>query len=85
MWAWQRHAGASEFAAGRHLGEAAFHPNHLLFPAILAFSSIGIYSVNGNSFDLYTLTIFGIGGLSPSEARMRAGAVPSRIRAWPNA
>jgi TctA family transporter len=37
-------------------------PNHLLFPAILAFSSIGIYSVNGNSFDLYTLTIFGIGG-----------------------
>jgi TctA family transporter len=37
-------------------------PNHLLFPAILAFSSIGIYTVNGNPFDLYTLTIFGIGG-----------------------
>jgi TctA family transporter len=37
-------------------------PNHLLFPAILAFSAIGIYTVNGNPFDLYTLTIFGIGG-----------------------
>jgi TctA family transporter len=37
-------------------------PYYVLFPAIIAFSAIGIYSVNGNPFDLYMLTIFGIVG-----------------------
>jgi TctA family transporter len=34
----------------------------MLFPAILAFSSIGVYSVNSNAFDLYAVAFFGILG-----------------------
>jgi TctA family transporter len=35
----------------------------LLFPAIMVFSSIGIYSVNNSSFDIYLMAIFGILGI----------------------
>ena len=31
----------------------------MLFPAILAFSAIGVYSVNSNAFDLFTVPVFG--------------------------
>ena len=37
-------------------------PYYMLFPAILAFSSIGVYSVNSNAFDLYAVAFFGILG-----------------------
>ena len=37
-------------------------PYYVLFPAIIAFSSIGVYSVNNNSFDLYTVAAFGFLG-----------------------
>jgi putative tricarboxylic transport membrane protein len=37
-------------------------PYRYLFPAILVFSSLGIYSINSNSFDLYTLSFFGLLG-----------------------
>jgi TctA family transporter len=37
-------------------------PYYVLFPAIVAFSSIGVYSVNNNSFDLYTVAGFGFLG-----------------------
>jgi TctA family transporter len=37
-------------------------PYYLLFPAILAFSCIGVYSINSNAFDLYALTVFGLLG-----------------------
>jgi TctA family transporter len=37
-------------------------PYRLLFPAIMAFSCIGIYSVNNSSFELYLTSIFGIIG-----------------------
>jgi TctA family transporter len=37
-------------------------PYYVLFPAIVAFSSIGVYSVNSNSFDLYTVAAFGFLG-----------------------
>ncbi|GIK99291.1 MAG: hypothetical protein BroJett029_35000 [Alphaproteobacteria bacterium] len=37
-------------------------PYNLLFPAILAFSCIGVYSVNSNAFDLYTVAFFGLLG-----------------------
>ena len=33
-----------------------------LFPAILAFSAIGVYSVNSNAFDLFTVGVFGLLG-----------------------
>src|SRR5690606_29073253 len=37
-------------------------PYHALFPAIIAFASIGVYSVNGNPFDLYAIALFGAVG-----------------------
>ena len=37
-------------------------PYRLLFPAIMAFSAIGIYSVNNSSFEIYLTALFGIIG-----------------------
>src|ERR1700704_2818260 len=37
-------------------------PYRLLFPAIMAFSAIGIYSVNNSSFEIYLAALFGIFG-----------------------
>jgi putative tricarboxylic transport membrane protein len=37
-------------------------PYYILFPAILAFSSIGIYSINSNEFDLFAVAAFGLLG-----------------------
>jgi putative tricarboxylic transport membrane protein len=37
-------------------------PYRLLFPAIMAFSAIGIYSVNNSSFEIYLTALFGILG-----------------------
>ena len=34
-------------------------PYRALFPAILAFASIGVWSVNSNPFDLYAIALFG--------------------------
>jgi putative tricarboxylic transport membrane protein len=38
-------------------------PYRLLFPAIMAFSCIGIYSVNNSAFEVYLAAIFGLVGL----------------------
>jgi len=37
-------------------------PYHILFPIIMAFCSIGVYSVNGNVYDLYAVAGFGLMG-----------------------
>jgi TctA family transporter len=37
-------------------------PYRILFPCIMAFSCIGIYSVNNSSFDIYLTAMFGIIG-----------------------
>jgi TctA family transporter len=37
-------------------------PYRMLFPAIMAFSCIGIYSVNNSAFELYLTALFGIIG-----------------------
>jgi TctA family transporter len=37
-------------------------PYHILFPIIIAFSSIGVYSVKGNVFDLFTVSFFALLG-----------------------
>ena len=37
-------------------------PYHVLFPAIVAFASIGTYSINQNPYDLYAIAFFGILG-----------------------
>jgi TctA family transporter len=39
-------------------------PYRLLFPAIMAFSCIGIYSVNNSAYELYLTALFGIIGLA---------------------
>lgn len=37
-------------------------PYNLLFPAIMAFCCIGVYTVNSNPFDLYAMALFGVCG-----------------------
>ena len=37
-------------------------PYYVLFPAIMTFSAIGIYSVNSNVYDLYAVAFFGLMG-----------------------
>ena len=37
-------------------------PYRLLFPAIMAFSAIGIYSVNNSAFEIYLTALFGVVG-----------------------
>ena len=37
-------------------------PYYVLFPTIMAFCSIGVYSVNTNAFDLYAVAFFGLLG-----------------------
>jgi TctA family transporter len=37
-------------------------PYRILFPAIMAFSCIGIYSVNNSAFEIYLTAIFGVVG-----------------------
>jgi TctA family transporter len=37
-------------------------PYRLLFPAIMAFSAIGIYSVNNSPFEIYLTALFGVVG-----------------------
>jgi TctA family transporter len=37
-------------------------PYHLLFPAILVFCAIGVYSLNNNAFDVYLMAAFGLLG-----------------------
>jgi TctA family transporter len=37
-------------------------PYRLLFPRIMAFSAIGIYSVNNSSFEIYLTALFGVVG-----------------------
>ena len=55
-------------------------PYRLLFPAIMAFSAIGIYSVNNSSFEIYLTALFGVIGfvwikLGASPAPMLLGFV----------
>jgi TctA family transporter len=37
-------------------------PYYVLFPAILTFSAIGVYSINNNAFDLFAVAVFGLLG-----------------------
>lgn len=37
-------------------------PYHLLFPAILVFTAIGVFSLNNTEFDVYVMAIFGLVG-----------------------
>ena len=37
-------------------------PYYMLFPAIMTFSAIGVYSINSNIFDMYSVAVFGLLG-----------------------
>jgi putative tricarboxylic transport membrane protein len=37
-------------------------PYYVMFPAIMAFSAIGVYSINSNIFDMYSVALFGLVG-----------------------
>jgi putative tricarboxylic transport membrane protein len=37
-------------------------PYHLLYPAILVFCAIGVFSLNNSTFDVYLMALFGILG-----------------------
>jgi TctA family transporter len=37
-------------------------PYHLLFPAILVFCAIGVFSLNNSEFDVYLMALFGVFG-----------------------
>ena len=42
-------------------------PYHLLFPMILAFCAIGVFSINNSTFDVYLMAIFGVLGYALSK------------------
>ncbi|MBD0414312.1 tripartite tricarboxylate transporter permease [Oryzicola mucosus] len=44
-------------------------PYYVLFPIIMAFCSIGVYSVNSNVFDLYAVALFGLLGYMLTKLR----------------
>lgn len=44
-------------------------PYHYLYPAILMFVAIGVYSVNNNVFDIYAVAVVGVIGYLLSTAR----------------
>jgi TctA family transporter len=47
-------------------------PYRFLFPAIVVFSSVGLYTINSNSFDLYTLSFFALFGYLMSKLDFEA-------------
>jgi putative tricarboxylic transport membrane protein len=44
-------------------------PYFVLFPIIIAFSAIGVFSVKGNAYDLYTVAFFGLLGYALMKLR----------------
>ena len=56
-------------------------PYRILYPAILLFCAIGVYTINNTSFDVMQTAFFGFLGVRLREARMRAGAAAARLRA----
>jgi putative tricarboxylic transport membrane protein len=44
-------------------------PYYILFPIIMAFCSIGVYSVNSNVYDIYVVAFFGIFGYALMKMR----------------
>ena len=57
-------------------------PYYMLFPAIIAFCSIGVYSVNSNVFDLYAVAFFGLHWLRAGKIALRTSTSAARLRTW---
>ena len=56
-------------------------PYRMLYPAILLFCAIGVYTVNNTSFDVMQTAFFGAARRAVRQARMRARAAAARLRA----
>ena len=54
-------------------------PYQLLYPTILVFCAIGVFSLNNSEFDIYLMALFGLLGYVLSPARVRAGADAARL------
>ena len=54
-------------------------PYHLLYPSILVFCAIGVFSLNNSEFDVYLMALFGVLGYVLARARVRAGADAARL------
>jgi TctA family transporter len=54
-------------------------PYHLLYPSILVFCAIGVFSLNNSEFDVYLMALFGVVGyvLARSGASRRRCCSPS--------
>ena len=56
-------------------------PYRLLYPSIIVFCCIGIYSINNSPTDVVIAAIFGLCRLLAGQARLRAGTAGARLRA----
>ena len=55
-------------------------PYRILYPSILVFMAIGVYSLSNSPFDVLLMALFGILGVHFRQARVRAGAADPRLR-----
>ena len=54
-------------------------PYRFLFPAIVVFCGIGLYTLNNSSFDVYIGAFFGIIGYVVLQARLRTGTAAAGL------
>ena len=53
-------------------------PYRLLFPSIVVFCCIGVYSINNSPIDVVITALFGVVGYWLTQARFRTGAAAAR-------
>ena len=58
-------------------------PYHLLYPAIMVFCAIGVFSISNTTFDVYLMALFGLLGYVFHEAWMRTDAAVARVHSGP--
>jgi hypothetical protein len=59
-------------------------PYRWLFPAIVLFCAIGVYSTNNNTFDIWMVAIFGVIGYGFIKLGMRARALAAGLHPGPD-
>jgi putative tricarboxylic transport membrane protein len=59
-------------------------PYRLLFPAIVLFCAIGVYSTNNNTFDIWMVALFGLVGYIFMKLGVRACALVARFHLGPH-
>ncbi len=59
-------------------------PYQLLYPAILMFCAIGVFSLNNSTFDVYLMALFGLLGYLCAKLELRARADAARLHHRPD-